>query len=141
MDNADFAFEVESAGLDLEETTRYAERLKKEMLSGKDISKMSKDEMRLYAKAAQDAAINNQRLDRGIGSLKDNLKEYKKAIKDSNKGTAEWSEAMDALKKDIADIVGFDDSDLLSDSFAEATMDSEDLQKAINGDTEAIERL
>lgn len=141
MDNADFAFEVESAGLDLEETTRYAERLKKEMLSGVDVSKKSKDEMRLYTKAAQEAAINNQRLDRGIGSLKDNLKEYKKAIKDSNKGTAEWSEAMDALKNDLADIVGFDDADLLSDEFAEATMNSEDLQKAINGDVEAIKRL
>lgn len=141
MDNAEFAFEVESAGLDLDETTRYAERLKKAMLQGKDASKLSKDEMRLYEKAAQDAAIANQRLDRGIGNLKKNLDDYKKALKESNKGTAEWSEAMDSLKSDIADITGIDDFDLLSDDFAEQTLASEDLKKALEGDVEAVLRL
>lgn len=52
MDNAEFAFEVESAGLDLEETTRYANRLKNAMLEGKNASEMSEQEMRLYKKAA-----------------------------------------------------------------------------------------
>lgn len=141
MDNAEFAFEVESAGLDLEETTRYANRLKNAMLEGKNASKMSEQEMRLYKKAAQDAAIANQRLDRGLGNLKKNLKDYKKALADSNEGTAEWSEAMTSLKEDLADIVGFDDSDLFSDEFAKTALDGEDLQKALEGDIEAVKRL
>jgi hypothetical protein len=74
-------------------------------------------------------------------NLNENLDDYKKKLKDSNKGTAEWSEAMDSLKTDLADIVGFDDPDLLTDDFAEQTLASEDLQKALDGDVEAIQRL
>jgi hypothetical protein len=45
---------------------------------------------------------------------------------------------MDDLKTDLADIVGFDDPDLITDDFAEATLESEDLKAALDGDVEAI---
>lgn len=141
MDNAEFAFEVESAGLDLDETTRYAKRLEEQMRATAKEEGKSEAQMKLLSKAAKDAAINNQKLDRGIGNLKSNLKDYKKAITDANKGTAEWSEAMDSLKGDLADIVGFDDPDLLTDDFAEAALNGEDLEKALDGDVDAIMRL
>lgn len=87
---------------------------------------------------ARRLAIANQKLDRGLGNLNDNLKDYKKSLKESNKGTAEWSKAMDSLKGDLADIVGFSDADLLTDKFAEGALNSDVLKKALNGDVEAI---
>jgi hypothetical protein len=81
------------------------------------------------------------RLDRGVGNLNDNLKDYKKALKDTNKGSAEWSKALSDLKTDLADIVNVADGSMLSDTFAEATLDSEDLKLALDGDTDAILRL
>lgn len=141
IDDADFQFDVEQAGLDLDETSRYAERLAKDMAEAAGETDLSEENLKKYEKAARKAAIQNQKLDRGLENLNNNLDDYKKALKDSNKGTAEWSEAMDSLKTDLADIVGFDDPDLLSDDFAEATLNSEDLQLALDGDVEAIQRL
>lgn len=146
--DADFQFETESAGLDLDTTTRYAERLAKEMAltekaaegSGEEIE-VTAEEIKKYEKAARDAAIRNQKLDRGLKSLNENLDDYKKKLKNSNKGSAEWSEAMDALKGDLADIVDFDDADLLSDQFAESALASEDLKLALDGDVDALLRL
>lgn len=141
MDNSEFQFEVESAGLDLEETSRYAERLAKKMAEARGETLTTEEAMKKYGKAAQQQAINNQKLDRGLSNLSKNLKDYKTALNSANKGTAEWSNAMNSLKTDLADIVGFDDSDLLSDSFAESTLASKDLELALNGDVEAIQRL
>lgn len=141
MDNSEFQFEVESAGLDLDETTRYAERLAKQMAKSKGETLSTEEAMKKYGKAAQQQAINNQKLDRGLSNLNKNLKDYKKALTDSNKGTAEWSNAMNSLKADLADIVGFDDADLLSDTFAQDTLAGKDLELALNGDIEAIQRL
>lgn len=141
IDDADFQFDVEQAGLDLDETSRYAERLAKDMAEAAGETDLSEENLKKYEKAARKAAIQNQKLDRGLKNLNDNLDDYKKVLKDSNKGTAEWSETMDSLKTDLADIVGFDDPDLLSDDFAEATLNSEDLQLALDGDVEAIQRL
>ncbi len=146
--DADFQFETESAGLDLDTTTRYAERLAKEMAltekaaegSGEEIE-VTAEEIKKYEKAARDAAIRNQKLDRGLKNLNENLDDYKKKLKNSNKGSAEWSEAMDALKGDLADIVDFDDADLLSDQFAESALASEDLKLALDGDVDALLRL
>lgn len=141
IDDADFQFDVEQAGLDLDETSRYAERLAKDMAEAAGETDLSEENLKKYEKAARKAAIQNQKLDRGLENLNNNLDDYKKVLKDSNKGTAEWSETMDSLKTDLADIVGFDDPDLLSDDFAEATLNSEDLQLALDGDVEAIQRL
>lgn len=141
IDAAEFQFDVESAGLDLDETSRYAARLAKDMAEAAGETDLAKDTLKKYEKAAQQAAIRNQKLDRGLLNLNENLEDYKKKLNTANKGTAEWSEAMDSLKTDLSDIVGFDDPDLLTDDFAEATLESEDLKLALDGDVEAIKRL
>lgn len=125
-----FRNDVEKAGFDVDETQRYAERL----MEASEGQKMSEA-------TARRLAIANQKLDRGLGNLNDNLKDYKKALKESNKGTAEWSKTMDALKKDLADILAFSDADLITDQFAEGVLDSEDLKKALDGDVESIQKL
>lgn len=141
IDLSEFSSEVSQAGLDMEKTARYAERLKEKILEESDATEITEKEMRLYTKAAQEAAIANQRLDRGIGNISENLEDYKKALTDANEGTIEYSEAMNDLKANLADIVNFDDPDLLTDAFAKSTLAGEDLQLALQGDTEAILRL
>lgn len=141
IDLSEFSSEVAQAGLDMEKTSRYAERLKEKILAESNATEISEKEMRLYTKSAQEAAIANQKLDRGIGNISSNLEDYKKALTEANQGTIEYSEAMDDLKANLADIVNFDDPDLLTDAFARATLESQDLQLALQGDTEAILRL
>jgi hypothetical protein len=81
------------------------------------------------------------RLDKGVTNLNSNLADYRKALKDSNKGSAEWSKTLTSLKDDLADITGVADGDMLSDSFAESIADSKLLEKALKGDADAILEL
>lgn len=141
IEDADYQYEVESAGLDQEETDRYAARIAESLKEQDEAAGDTVKSMEEYERLGREAAIANQKLDRGLKNLNENLDDYKKKLKDSNKGTAEWSEAMDDLKTDLADIVGFDDPDLITDDFAEATLESEDLKAALDGDVEAIQRL
>lgn len=141
IEDADYQFEVESAGLDQEETDRYAARIAETLKEQDEAAGDAVKSMEEYERLGREAAIANQKLDRGLKNLNENLDDYKKKLKDSNRGTAEWSEAMDDLKTDLADIVNFDDPDLITDDFAEATLESEDLKAALDGDVEAIQRL
>ena len=118
---------AEKFGLDAEETENYAKRLAKNL--GID------------EKAAAKLAVANQRLDRGLLSLNENLEDYQKALKENSKNSAAWSKAMDAIKTDLADIFNLADGNMLSDEFAEATINSEDFKKALDGDVEALQRL
>ncbi len=113
--------------LNAETTENYAKRLSKSL--GID------------EKAAAKLAVANQRLDRGLDSLNDNLEDYSDSLKTNAKNSAAWSETMDNVKTDLADLLNVADGSMLSDEFAEATLDSEDLKKALDGDVEAIDRL
>ena len=117
----------EKFGLDAKETENYAKRLAKNL--GID------------EKAAGKLAVANQRLDRGMLSLNENLEDYQKNLKQNSKNSAEWSKTMDALKTDMADMLNIADGMMLSDEFAEATLASEDFKKALDGDVEALDRL
>ena len=118
---------AEKFGLDAEETENYAKRLAKNL--GID------------EKAASKLAVANQRLDRGMLSLNENLEEYNDSLKKNSKNSAEWSKTMDAVKTDMADLLNIADGAMLSDEFAEATLASEDFKKALDGDIDAINRL
>lgn len=113
--------------LNAETTENYAKRLSKSL--GVD------------EKAAAKLAVANQRLDRGLDNLNDNLEDYSDSLKTNAKNSAAWSKTMDSVKTDLADLLDVADGSMLSDEFAEATLDSEDLKKALNGDVEAIDRL
>lgn len=117
----------EQYSLDAIETENYAKRLVKSLnISGEEAAKL---------------AIANQRLDRGCSSLNSNLKDYKKNLNAANKGSAEWSKTMDSLKTDLADLLNIADGSLITDQFAEDVLASEDLKKALDGDSDAILRL
>ena len=95
----------------------------------------------LTKKALIDMAVASQRLDKGVSDINDNLKDYKKILKDDNKLTAEYSETMDKLKDNLADIFNVVDGDLFSDTFAEAMLASDDFKKVLDGDIEALDKL
>ena len=118
---------AEKFDLDAKETENYAKRLSKSL--GID------------EKAASKLAVANQRLDRGLLSLNENLEDYQKSLKTNSKNSAEWSKTMDALKTDLADMFNLADGTMLSDEFAEATLASDDFKKALDGDVEALGRL
>lgn len=48
---------------------------------------------------------------------------------------------MDALKTDMADMLNLADGSMISDEFAQATLESEDFKKALDGDVEALQRI
>ena len=118
---------AEQYGLAADELDDYAKRLAKSQ--------------GLSAASATRLAAANMRLDKGISNLNDNLEDYKKGLRDSNKGSAEWSRTLSDLKTDLADVAGVADGEMLSDTFAEAMLESEDLQKALDGDADAILRI
>jgi len=56
-------------------------------------------------------------MNRGMSNLAKNFSTYTKTLKNADKGTAEYSETMDALKTDFADIFNLADKDMVSDEF------------------------
>ena len=121
---------AEKYDLDVEATSNYADRL----ADGKDVTVKSK-------RAFQDMAIAAQRLDRGVKNLNGNIDDYRKVLKTADRDSFEFSETMDSLKTDIADIFNVADGNMFSDAFAESLLAEEDFQKALKGDTAALDRL
>ena len=121
---------AEKYDLNSEELEDYAKRLK-ELHKNSNIS----------LKDATKLAVANMRLDRGMSNLNDNLKDYKKALSETNRGSAEWSSTLSELKTDLADMFNIADGSMLSDKFAEATLNSNDLKLALDGNVDALLRL
>ena len=120
-------------GFDAEETENYAHRLADSF----EEEGMSKE---ASARLGAQVAIANQRLDRGLKKLNESLEDYIKKLAESNEGSFEWSSTLDDLKDNLADILNVDIS-TLTDEFALAALNSEDLKKALDGDVDAIWRL
>ena len=121
---------AEQYGLDAEEIANYADRL----ADGNATTAKAK-------KAYGDMAIAAARLDRGVTNLNSNMEDYKKVIKTANKQSFEFSQTMDALKTDIADIFNVADGNMFSDTFAAGLLDSEEFKKALQGDVAALDSL
>lgn len=115
---------------DADATENYAKRLK-----------AADKEQKMTLATAGKLAIQNQRLDRGLSNLNDNLEDYKKSLAQNDKQSAEWSKTMDSVKTDLADILNFDDLSMITDEFAENTIASDDFKAALDGDVEALLRL
>ena len=132
---------AEKHGFDAKETEAYAKRLKNNLSVAMKEAGFSEKQLE---KSALTAAIANQRLDRGLLSLNKNLETYKKSLSSADKNSIEWSNTMDALKTDLADILNMDTS-VLTDEFAESLLTNETystyLTQALDGNVEAILKL
>ena len=128
-------------GFDAKQTEAYAKRLKDNLASSMKEAGFSEKQLE---KSALAAAIANQRLDRGLLSLNKNLDSYKKTLEQTDKNSIEWSNTMESLKTDLADILDMDISvltDELAESFLTNSKYSALLTQALDGNVEAIKRL
>jgi hypothetical protein len=121
---------AEKYGLDADATANYADRLS----GGTATTAKAK-------KAFGDMAIAAQRLDRGVKNINENLEDYQKVIKTADRRSFQFSETMDALKTDVADMFNVADGNMFSDMFVEGLLDSQDFADAIDGDVAALDRL
>lgn len=141
IDFENFSFEVDQNDLDLSSVIEQANDVAEAMAKANGETDLSAKTLDKYQKIARESAIANQKLDRGLLNLNKNLEDYRNSLKNNTKGTSEWQETMSGLKEDLADIVNFDDANLITENFAQAALDSEDLTLALDGNVDAILRL
>lgn len=127
----DYQNEISNVGLDFEETEDYAQYLAE-----------TQEQLNGNINAARELAIANQRLDRGLSDLNDNFEDLTNSLKDSNKGTLEYSKAIATLKDDFADILNISSGDKLSTNFVEkVAKDSARMTKILAGDVDTIQEF
>ena len=136
--------QIQAASSALELAIEIGELSKKFNLNAKEIeaySKRLKNSLNISEQAANKLAIANSRVDRGLLDLNKNFDTYTKALKENAEGTATWSSTMDSVKANLADIFNIDDGSMLSDSFVQSIINSEELKLALDGDIASIEHL
>lgn len=134
---------VEEAQAVLETAVMIGEAAEKYGLEAKEVEVQARQLAKAYdldAEAAAKLAINNQRMNKGIITLAENWKNWSKALKASDKTSLDWADAAVECTAAIADLVGASEDLELPDEFFN-TENMALLEKAINGDTDAINRL
>ena len=94
----------------------------------------------LTAEEAAELAIKNQRMNKGISSLVDNWKDWKKQLSASNKLTQDYAEAVVDCTAAIADLVGASEDLELPDEFFNAENIAL-IERAMQGDINAVNQL
>ena len=94
----------------------------------------------ISAEAAANMAVKNQRMNKGVSSLVDNWKDWKKQLSATDKLTEDYAEAVVDCTKAIADLVGASSDLELPDEFFN-TENMALLEQAVQGDINAINAL
>ena len=102
-------------------------------------SKIIAKEYNITAQGAAQLTIRNQRMNAGVTELNANFKDWKKTIKESNKLSQDYATAIDNTAKALRNLVGASDNASISAEFIEEHL--ADLERAADGDTDAIARL
>ena len=102
-------------------------------------SKIIAKEYNITAQKAAQLTIRNQRMNAGVTELNANFKDWKKTIKESNKLSQDYATAIDNTAKALRNLVGASDNASISAEFIEEHL--ADLERAADGDTDAIARL
>ena len=87
---------------------------------------------------AEDIALANIRMNKGIENLAKNWEDYSKIIKTNNKFAPETKMAFDSVRQSIADVLNIE-KDMVSDNFITDHYDL--IKRAAEGSIEAIEQL
>lgn len=99
----------------------------------------SKD-LKKNRRATEDVSEAILRFDHACEDMIDNYEEYKDALQDGNKTAQDTINITNKLANNYGDLLDIDGS-MLSQGFLESTENLEDLERAINGDIDAYERL
>lgn len=109
-------------------------------LQAKALQSVNKD-MNLSAEAAAHLAIANQRMNKGIDALSDNLEDWTKKLKKATKGSMDYAEIAVEVEGALKDLLGLTDNFVIPDDFLDSADNLELLKKAADGDQVAINKL
>ena len=123
-----------SEGLDIEALNEYADTLAEIA----DESEIFADELAENEIASQQVAKQITKLNRGIDELGSNWENWSTILKNSDKGSQEYSEALNGVKKALADVADTSEEYISNDFIQEHY---EDVKLAAEGNADAIDRL
>lgn len=132
-----FAQQAEGMGLGEEEAAsmqNYAKSLTDTAEASADLD----DNLQYNAEAAAKVAVATTRMDKGIDTLADNYSDWNDILKNSDKTTREYSDAMLGMKKALSDVLGTSEEYISNDFVSEHL---EEIEQAATGSEEAILQL
>lgn len=141
--NAELKEQLALAEDNLRAMIRLEEGAEEYGLEVKSLTAQSKRLAKAYGLSAEEAAnmaIKNQRMNKGVQSLNDNWKDWKKQLSSSNKLTQDYADALVDCTAAIADLVGASQDLELPDEFF-TPENFELIEKAMRGDIDAINSL
>ena len=119
-------------GMDVDEVNDYAKAIQNAAGASKLL------EGNISEEVAEDVALYTKKMNQGVDKLSKGFKEWQDIIKKSDKASQEYAEAMVDMKDAMSDVLGTSE-EFISDDFIVKNL--EDIEKAANGDAEAIDRL
>ena len=126
--------DLEKYDLEKEELEDYA----KHLMNVSDESGDLADSLETDAEAATKVAKSVMRMNNGVEELAENFDDWKDVMKKSSKESEEYHEALSGMQGAVADLLDTEE-DYVSDDFLQEHF--EDIEKAADGDAEAIDRL
>jgi hypothetical protein len=96
------------------------------------------DSLKGDADTAAKLSVQIGKMNRGVETLADNFDEWGDVLKNSSKESLVYSKAMKGTQKALADVLDVEE-EYISDDFVKEHL--EDIEKAAEGDAEAIDRL
>ena len=109
-----------------------------DLINYADALKEANSELAKNSKMAENVALGNLRMNKGIANLAKNWKDYGNSIKDANSKTPEAVEGFNIIKQDIADILDLS-KETISNEFIAEHYDT--IAEAAQGSVEAIDEL
>lgn len=137
----DAAVSSEASKLSLEEYDLEKEELEdyaKHLMNVSDESSELADTLETDAEAAAKVAKSVMRMNNGVEELAENFDDWKDVMKKSSKESEEYHEALSGMQNAVADLLDTEE-EYVSDDFLQSHF--EDIEKAADGDAEAIDRL
>ena len=113
-------------GLDVEEVGEYASYLE--------------EAFGLAEEQAEEVARATMKMDKGIEALTENWSEWNDILRNSTKGSQEYSKAINGIKKALSDALDVSE-DFITTQFIEDADNLKLIEQAANGSTEALDKL
>lgn len=127
--------EVEKAQNQLQDSLK---KTSDEFGENSDEAKKAQKRLDGFDESVNDLSIMAIQSQKGMARLQNAMEDYGDVLKSGDKQSLEYAEAMDEVRSSVADLINVSEDDISVD-FVEENFD--DIQKAADGDTEAIGRL
>lgn len=98
-----------------------------------------KTEYNIAGEAAARLAIRNARMNQGILTLNENFEDWKKTLKENTKESQDYAESITNIRNALHNVLSVSDDFNISTEFIEENL--KEIEKAADGDTDAIARL